>query len=360
MKKNNFLKRITAVALTGSVALLITGVVVVNGCKKDTKVESEPNANIDKLKTSSMMTAEDSLFSRKIVLFDGIMENYKTIPNYSINKQLNIDSAVWYMEAWFNAKYAFPNYQYTKTESKTDSLVVNINLNNNISMDNLAVTRASITNKIIDMLSKCTLNNKELILVNFAIHQISKAEAAILITPVFGELGALSVGYDPFGIDDYWHYGEMLGDCDLNEFEDTDAAHQISEAIMSNRAIYMPCSGCYYSYSDIDTVSLIGDEYLNSNSEFLIFYIVSQTGSFTPDETCLDPDEMNLYFHNEEEVIYDNLEISLGKSFMSCEMEGKLDTDEYGQARIRHRNELYFGVRHLVKPGWISVEHLEY
>ena len=57
MEKNNFLKRITAVALTGSVALLITGVVVVNGCKKDTKVESEPNANIDKLKTSPLSSS---------------------------------------------------------------------------------------------------------------------------------------------------------------------------------------------------------------------------------------------------------------------------------------------------------------
>ena len=212
------------------------------------------------------------------------------------------------------------------------------------------------------MLGKCTLNNKELILVDFAVHQLNNAEVSILITPVFGELGSLSVGYDPFGIDDYWHYGEMLGDCDLNEFEDTDAAQKISEAIMSNRPIYMPCSGCYYSYSDIDTVSLFGYEYQNSSLEYLIFYIVSQTGGFTPDETCLDPDEMNLYFHNEEEVIYDNLEISLGKSFMSCEMEGKLDTDENNLARIRHHNELYFGVRHLVKPGWgwINAEHLEY
>jgi len=334
--------------------------VLTGGCKKDTNKAPDIETQIPDLTTTSEMTKADSMFSKKIVWFDSIMDNYKTIPHYSLNKQFSIDSALWYMESWFNAKYAFPDEHYTKTESKTDSIVFSIEINSKIALNNLGSLRQTIINKVSDLLAKSKLINKEVILVDFDISYFNATEAVVTITPVFGELGYLTVGINPFGVDDYWYYGEMLGDCDLNDFEDTDAAQKISEAIMANRPIYIPCSGCYYSYSDIDTVTLIGNEYLNNNSEFLIFYIVSQTGSFTPDEKCLNPDEMNFYFHNEEEVIYDNQEISLGKSFMSCEMEGKQDTDENGQTRIRHHNALYFGIRHLVKPGWISVEHLKY
>jgi len=124
---------------------------------------------------------------------------------------------------------------------------------------------------------------------------------------------------------------------------------------MANKPTYLPCPGCYYIYSDVDIIELIGNEYEN-----LIFYIVRPDGNFTPDDICLEPDEMNFHYHGEETVIYDILEPQLNKTFMSCELEGLADTDDEQNPRIRHRNTLYFGAMHLVDPGWeIDREHLD-
>ena len=353
MKKKNFFK---VASLFIIVSFLI---VVISNCKKDvTEQTIQPAIN----KTAAVMTAEDSLFSKKIIWFDGIMKNYADDPNYSSNKQFIPDSALWYIEAWFNAKYAFTDEQYIKTETSTETLTIDINANNNVEMDDIASVYDELLTKVKTMLGQSTLNNKELILLDLEISRIGISEAVVNIRPVFGEKGIMTINYDPFGDDDYWYYGEFKGDCDLSVYEDTDAAQKISGAIMAHRPIFLPCPGCYYTYSDIDTVIRQGYEYQNSNGEYLIFYIVRPDGNFTPDDKCLEPDEMNFHFHGEETVIYEILEPELNKTFMSCYLEGFQDDDNQYRPRIRHKNELFFGIMHLVIPGWVIVdkEHLAY
>ena len=333
-------------------------IVAMNNCKKDVAEQTTQPAI---KKTSAVMTAEDSLFSKKIIWFDGIMQNYAADPNYSLNKQFSSDSALWYIEAWFNAKYAFTDEQYIKTKTGTDSLNISINPNNNVEMNDIANAYDELLTKAKSMFNQSTLNNKELILLDLEISRTGISEVVVNIKPVFGEKGVITFsGDDPFGDDDYWYYGEFKGDCDLSVYEDTDAAQKIAGAVMTNRPIYLPCPGCYYTYSDIDTVIRQGYEYQNSNDEYLIFYIVRPDGNFTPDDKCLEPDEMNFHFHGEETVIYEILEPELNKTFMSCYLEGLQDDDEDGNPRIRHHNELFFGIMHLVEPGWIIVdkEHL--
>ncbi len=76
-----------------------------------------------------------------------------------------------------------------------------------------------------------------------------------------------------------------------------------------------------------------------------------QINVYTPDDKCLDPDEMNFHYHGEETVIYDILEPQHGKTFMSCTLKGLQDLDKYRNPRIRHDNNLFFGIMHLHHPG---------
>ena len=324
-----------------------------NSCSKQ---ETEVKQN------EPCVTQADKAFVSKIVNFKQKVDYIRENPHYKSGESMEVDSVVWYFEALFNAKYAFTDEQYIKTETKTDSLSIGINLNNNVDMDEIANAYDEFLTKVKSMYNQSTLNNKELILLDLEISRTGISEAVINIRPVFGEKGIMTINYDPFDDDDYWYYGEFKGDCDLSVYEDTDAAQKIAGAVMANRPIFLPCPGCYYTYSDIDTVNLEGYEYQNSNGEYLIFYIVRPDGNFTPDDKCLEPDEMNFHFHGEETVIYEILEPELNKTFMSCELEGKQDWDGDSNPRIRHHNKLYFGIMHLVEPGWIIVdkEHLAY
>ncbi len=309
------------------------------------------------MKTDTETSSEDSVYVNKIVWFDSIMNKYENDENYSNNKQLEKDSAIWYLEAWFNAKYAYPDEQYSKTDEKTDSVNMSINSGNMIEMDDIAAAEQQIYSKVKTAYTQSTLNNKELLLVNLSIKRITNTDVVININTVIGEKTQITVNYDPF--DSSWYYGEMLGDCDLSSYENTDAAHKISEAIMANKPTLIPCSGCYYTYSDIDTTYLIGNEYQNNAGDYLIFYMERADDNFSADDKCLDPDEMNFHYHGEETVIYDILEPQLNKTFMSCDINGKIEhvNNIY---RLRHDNYLYFGIRHLHHPniGFITKYHI--
>jgi len=342
--------------------LVIVGVavftIIINSCKKVSKLKSPEVTAQSTSKDASVMTSEDSIFTKKIIWFDSIMKNYAAVTGYTNSKEYSSDSALWYLEAWFNAKYAYTDEHYSKTDAKTDSLSLNLSSNNTVNMDNLAVAENELYNKVKNLFRQSGLSNKELLLLDLQITRTGISNILISINPVFGERTEMTVSYDPF--DSSWYYGEMLGDCDLSTIENTDAAQKISEAIMANKPIYLPCAGCYYTYSDIDTIPLQGNEYQNSNGEYLIFYIVRPDGNFTPDDKCLNPDEMNFHYHGEETVIYDTLVSLLNKSFMSCELQGLQDGDASGTPRIRHNNILFFGIRHLHHPGigFITKEYI--
>jgi len=345
-KKKNFLKTMMLVIVTSLV------VVIMNNCNKDNVEQATQN------EAEQDMNTEDILFSKKMIWFDNSMKNYADNPNYKSGEQIQVDSAIWYLEAWLNAKFAYTDEKYTKTETKTDSLNITINLDELVEMDELATVKNQLIAGLITMYNQSSLNNKELILVDLKIVSINTTEAVVSLVPVFGEKGTLSVNYDPFS-DTSWYFGDLAGDCDFNN-DGTDAAQKISEAIMANKPIYLPCPGCYYIYSDVDIIIREGFEHQNSNNENLIFYIVRPDGNFIPDDKCLDPDEMNFHYHGEETIIYDILESQLNKTFMSCELEGKQDWNNSGDPRIRHHNILHFGTMHLVDPGWvIDREHLD-
>ena len=226
-------------------------------------------------------------------------------------------------------------------------------------MDNIADAENELYNKVKTVINQSSLNNKELLLVNLGITRMGVSDVSVNIITVIAEKTTLTVNYDPFGENDYWYYGLWLGDCDFNN-AGTDAAQKISEEIMTNKPIYLPCAGCYFTYSDIEEKHYKGYEFTNDDGEYLIFYIVRPDGNFTPDDKCLNPDEMNFHYHGEETVIYNILEPQLNKSFMNCTLEGKQDVHQSGNARIRHDNKLTFGIRHLIHPGigFITKEYI--
>ncbi|MDP2722758.1 MAG: hypothetical protein Q8O72_08375 [Bacteroidales bacterium] len=370
MKTFNVKRLTKAIVLTAGAAILVSGGLMLNGCKKDTRVESEPNANIDKLKTSSVMTAEDSLFSRKIVLFDGIMENYKTIPNYSLNKHLSIDSAVYYLEIWFNAKYAFPDESFINVVHRDTAISITLN-QGLVAMDGIYSKIASIKSLTTDKYRGLGFSKKALILVH--LKQLSASSLSQIdfeLHMVFGELGTKERVEDPFGSDDYWKYGQLLGKCDYSGEGDAGVLIQNELNTMDFLPLVSPPPGYSFSYGIIEYIERDGSEYDNiydpipgdNDLDKLIFFRTDNPPDYplTIADECLDPTTMNFHYHGNIEVITDKIPVDENKpanwTFRECELVGEYFTFDH-RLTLHHKSTYGYALRYLVRNDWIEVDN---
>jgi hypothetical protein len=321
-------------------ALSILWIIILDSCSKE-----HPEIK----QTVPALTEESNSFVNNLLNFKGKLDYIKENPHYKSCEMMEADSAVWYMETLFNAVYAYPDDSYTQTVSDSALLQIPLDENGFVNFGNIAFIYEELYNVVRELYIESGIDDKGFVLLDLELIEVTDTNAEFEVLAVTGESNPGSgITYDPFGEQDYWYYGQMFGDCDLSQFENTDAAQQISAALMAHRPIYIPCPSCYYIYSDIQTKYLFGDEYTDENGDYLIFYIMHENGVFTDDEKCLCPEEMNFHFHGEETVIYDKLENELEKKFMHCELEGLTDEDDNYNPRIRHHNTLTFGIPHLI------------
>ncbi|OFY47785.1 MAG: hypothetical protein A2W85_13360 [Bacteroidetes bacterium GWF2_41_31] len=371
MKKISYNKVVKTTMFIGGAVLLLAGIVSTNGCKKDTNKLSEINANSDNLKASIVMTKEDSLFSKKIMWFDSIMNNYKTIPNYSLNKQFSIDSAIYYLETWFNAKYAFPDESFINVVHRDTAISVSLS-QGLVSMDGIYNKITSVKSLTTDKYSGLGFSKKALILVH--LKQLSTGSLNQLnfeLQMTFGELGTKDHSYEPFGDDDAWKYGDELGKCHATGFEGTDAAELIQEEINTNRPLVSPPPGYTWTYGPNEDITVMGYEFDNpiddtpydNDLDKLIFYRTSEYTNLSPstaDGQCLEPYTMNFHYFGELDVINHWLPARENKpsnwAFMTCDLLGEQYPDGNNNVIIHHKSILTFALRYLVREDWIQEE----
>ncbi|MEZ5198066.1 MAG: hypothetical protein R2764_17255 [Bacteroidales bacterium] len=196
---------------------------------------------------------------------------------------------------------------------------------------------------------------------------LSNGQMEIELRAVTGEK---TEGWEPFGPDDDWLYGDLLGRCDYTQ-DTTDAAEEIQKAINSNKPLVSPPPGYMFVYVLDDVVVLDYNDLPNypapenppSNyMDYLIFYVTEAAGQFTQGvEDCLIPDEMNFHFEGEKTVIYQKLRVELNKPqnwvFMECDLKGfNITINDY--LIYYHQNNLTFAFRYLVQLElWILLKN---
>ncbi|MCD4695369.1 MAG: hypothetical protein K8S16_03925 [Bacteroidales bacterium] len=315
---------------------------VINSCSKQEAVEQ-----INDQKQEVKMSDEDITFCNKLVEFKKKVEYITETPGFKSGEIMSVDSAIWYLETLFNATYGFPYEQYTNTKTDETVLQIDINANGEVSLDDVVAMYDEIVNIVTQYYYNSGFNEKGFLLLDLEQGEINGNQLEIGLRSVTGEKGE---GWEPFGPDDDWLYGNFLGRCDYTQ-DTTDAAEEIQKALNNHKPLVYPPPGYHFVYEIDELITLFGDEYTDESGDYLIFYIDNENGNFTWDEECLQPDEMNFHFNGEETVIYDILEPELGKRFMVCDLEGLQDTDEDENPRIRHNNILTFGIPHLIDPG---------
>jgi len=340
MKANQFFKCASAAAVVLLAAILFS-------CSKQDIIDS-PIAQ----ERHPQMNEDDHSIMNKIIAFKELIEYAKENPDYKSGATMTAEEVVWNLETLFNATYGFPDEQYGHTVSDTTLLYIAINSNGEILEEDVI----ALYNEIIAIVTQYYYNSgfdqKGFLLLDLTQGEIVNGQLEIGLRSVTGEKNYV---WEPFGIHDYWWYGETKGDCNwIIGFNETDAAQKIQVAIMQNKPLVYPPPGYRFVYSSFDTINVFGHEYTNNNNEYLVFYIENPLGIFTWEEKCLDPDEMNFHFFGESEVIYHVLPGALNKppnwTFMSCIIVGK-EEPNYNNGNIpciHHENTLTYALRYLV------------
>jgi len=344
------------IKMVAGVSLFVAGVLLTGGCKKDTNKAPDFETQTPGLKTTSEMTKADSMFSKKIVWFDSIMDNYKTIPNYSLNKQFSIDSALWYMESWFNAKYAFPDESFINVVHRDTAISVSLS-QGLVSMDGIYNKITSVKSLTTDKYSGLGFSKKALILVHLkqlSASSLSQIDFELHMT--FGELGTKERSENPFGDDDAWKYGDEAGKCHEPGFVGQDAGELIQNEINTRRAniLVSPPPGYVFSYGPNEEKIVYGFEFANPDDDtrdndldMLIFYRTSEYTNLSPltaEGRCLEPYTMNFHYFGEWEVINNKLPERENKpsnwTFMTCDLLGEQYPSTEGYTIIHHLNSL--------------------
>jgi len=301
-----------------------------------------------------LMSTDDQIFLENLINFRNKVNFIRSNPELKSGEVMAVDEAIKQIEALFNATYGFPDEQYGKTKTDKTTVLINVNNNDEVTLDDVTTTFEEIINIVTQYYYQSTFDQKGFLLLDLEKGETVEGQVEIGLRSVIGEKEG---DWNPFGPDDDWWYGDEAGDCNWDS-AGTDAAEKIQEAVNIYRPLVSPPPGYQFDYSDYEPVVLFGHEYVNESGEKLIFYKENESGTFTWDEKCLDPDEMNFHFFGEREVIYFRIPIDLNKPsnwvFMECDLDGNQEFNPTNRfPSIHHNNNLTYALRHLVPIGII-------
>ncbi len=333
-----------------SVAAVMIAALTINSC---TKQESNEQA-LNPANEQYQMTAEDKAVLNSILQFKDKITYIKEHPGFKNGELLEADSAVWLLEALFNATYGFSDEHYTKTKIDTTTFSIEVDENGYISLDDIYAKYNDIVNIVTVFHNNSGFENKGYILLDLKSVETDNGQMEIQLRSVTGDKNG---NWEPFGEDDDWYYGYHEGDCEMIGTED--AADKIQLALMDTRPIYYPPPGYRYIYTDEEDVPLFGYEYSDESGELFIFLIEHENGIFENYETCLEQDEMNYYYNQEKTLIYDFLPAEMNKpnnwTFRECTLLGLNESHpNTGNPTIHHNNSLTYALRWLVPIGTID------
>lgn len=343
MRKLSF---ITAIAILA----MIAGAFIFNGCSKQELSEQLISDNLE-----TEMNDQDKKFQDALVQFRDKVNYIRENPDYKSDEIMNSDDAILHIETLFNATYSFSEDRYITTRTDKTTIQIDISSDDNVLLDDVVLTFDEIINIVTQYYHACDFNQKGFLLLDLERGEITNNQLEIYLRSVIGEKDG---EWEPFGDNDYWWYGYLKGDCDWNN-GGTDAAVKMMNAVNTNKPLVSPPPGYRFAYDTYEVIELFGHEYEDESGEKLIFYKDDELGSFSWDDKCLEPDEMNFHFDGEQEVIYTRLPYDLNKpsnwTFMECFLEGENEVNPYlNIPSIHHDNDLTYALRHLVAIGIID------
>jgi hypothetical protein len=266
-KKKLKMRKIYNICLfVGVIALMLSA------CKKDNQNQIFQNTGEE-----VYWTAEDLKIQNNILSFQDKIKNN----SFKSGETLELDSAVWYLEALMNYNYSTPDSSFVNLTVDTTfefNLPVNDDL---VDFSNLSEAAFAMEEHIVNYLNNMPNSIKFMVVADVHIKDddFKSGSKTISITTGYGsEYIDNPSAYTPFGEDDYWYYGDGYMDnggyCDgPNEGQETgsDAAEEID-------ACLEPEEMNFYLQGTLDVIEMVIEEkqseYPGENIEFIYVDLV--------------------------------------------------------------------------------------
>jgi len=281
------------------------------------------------------------------------------------NENISLEDALENMELLINAEHGFPFEEYGKRQTDIVSFQLQADENGNVSLAEVNTAYNEMINQVREAYNNTGFAEKGLILVTLSINETDKSGTTINATVTTGN--ATEPDTDIFT--DCWYYGEDMGKCDGTFVFEKDGGDAIAEEIIENAPILpLDCPGPpseWRHFTDPQTVIILeGNEYTDEQGDYLMFFYPDEEGDgFTDEEKQLSADDMNYYYDNEYEVIYNivpndpdyNSYTFPTYVLIGCVIKGEQfnDPDNDETLTLHHENNLTYAHRY-----WVHTEIL--
>jgi hypothetical protein len=263
-----------------SLVIVITTSMFIYSCQKE-------QTGVDKTENQTEQSFKDVQLEKQIIAFKDKIGFIRENPNLkSGNEPMEIDSAIWYIEATSNLTYG--DASFDSQEFVVDSAFIIVPVTNG---QILWVDVQTAYDQVIDSLSEhnanITTSEKQLIVADVSLKESDDNTVILEIISGFGTYGTTG-----FGNDYPWFWGGGLGRCDDTGLGGgQDAAGKI--AYLANMLIPVPSGNAYYTdvsykyinYWDVPTNN-------NPYGDYLLFHDYQEV---TLIPACLSTDEISYY-----------------------------------------------------------------
>lgn len=239
------------------------------------------------------MTESAQMAYNKLVAFKQALAN----PQKSTTS-MQLDSAEWYVEAFYNVTLGYPDSLFGKFEVDTMYYSMPLDENQMVGISDLGLLLDNMENHLNSLLAQTGSEVAHMVVGDVVVDfsgRSSEAEITVYTGLGFGT-GRL---YQPFADDDDWYYGNMLGRCDGQYQWESDAGEELEWRFNSPNPYYVPYPACYNGKLVITQVN--NTIYENGLNNGLIFH-EWLPGAYNP--PCIDHITLNELLQNGATLFY--------------------------------------------------------
>ncbi|MFA5417926.1 MAG: hypothetical protein WC341_05655 [Bacteroidales bacterium] len=342
MEKIEFKKTINAIMFTTGAAILVAGVVLINGCKKE-------SANVHVLQT--MVDDESEAMVAHILEFKERMAYYHENPNLkSGGKLYSASEAVVELENLLNYNFCYTDSICSLVKSINTEIVMPLDEVEKINDPKLMeVYYDRAIDTIQAIMGRVNYSNMILLLVDLDVSGTdSNGDAIISVGIVFGNRANIPPA--PSQAPGWW-YGNEGGDCEHDYFGQLDATMVLTDDITAVQ-FPAPPPGKVRIVTELFGLDpllpwdyfLVNPEYRDNFEDSKLFYAEDIYGTITDNTCCLTTyTEMTFYAHQYNQLILTAEEVN-NLDFTRCVIEDYTTYDGNGdRIKIWHTLRIYLG-----------------
>jgi len=226
------------------IVLLFAGLMatIFYACKKN----AEPIQNNSN--TEQQYSDNGMLVYNKLVAFKHEMQNAQ-----KSTTQMSIDSAQWYVEAYYNVTSGYPDSAYLKFDVDFATYSLPVDENNMISVAALSVLISDLESDLNSRILQYGSEVAHMVVGDVNISLTARSsDAEVVVTTGIG-FGTPNL-YTQFPLDECWYFGMTAGRCDLTPPTPpyADAGDQLELRFNNPNPIYVPAPACSGSIKIIE------------------------------------------------------------------------------------------------------------